>query len=393
MCRIKNIDGPFTVDDSADLRATIVADLQAVLDAVIPATREFTAPLAVALVGGFGRGEGGAVLRDGRHAPVNDYDFEIIIAPVGLFKRRALRRRLAALALELQDRLGMQIDLDTRTPAELRAAPPTIAWYEVRHGHKIVWGDERALDNLPDIHPENTDPWDGGFLLFNRSGGLLIAKKRILDDGPQPGREAEHFLIQIAKARMAWGDCVLISQGRYDASYARRIEIAREADFGEVPRAEDVRREYITALETKIRPSFAPMTHNEYAALYYAALPLHEAVMRWFERRRLGDFANWHQYARPSLHKIDTPPCRTSAARNWAKNLLAFGLPRGDGEMARYGRSLAERCASAMPLLLFGDGARDAAAAAKILRIADIPAEIDDAALARIINRCLQLWH
>ena len=393
MCRIKNIDGPFTVDDSPELRDTIVADLQAVLDAVIPAVRDFATPLAVALVGGFGRGEGGAVMRDGRHSPVNDYDFEIIIAPVSLPKRRALRRRLAALAHELEGPLRIQIDLDTRTPAELRAVPATIAWYEARRGHKTIWGDERALDDLPDIRPERIDPWDGGYLLFNRSGGLLKAKKYLLDGGPRPGHDTEQFLIQILKAKMAWGDCVLISRGLYDASYVRRIEIARTADFAGVPRAEEVRREYIAALEAKIRPSFAPMTRDEFVALYDATLPLHQEVMLWFERERLGDFADWRAYAAPSLHKIDTPPCRTSAPRNWVKNLLAFGQPLAPGEISRYGRSIAERCASAMPLLLFGDGQRDAADAAKILRIKDLPADIDDPTLSRIIARYLQLWH
>ncbi len=394
MCRIKTIDGPFTVADSEELRAGIIADLQTVLEAVIPAVRAFTTPLAVALVGGFGRGEGGAVLRDGRPKPVNDYDFEIIISPVSVLKRRRLRQRLAALALELETKLGMQVDLDTRTPAQLRTVPATTAWYEVQRGHKIIWGDDDALDALPEIRPEQIEVWDGGFLLFNRSGGLLIAKKRLLDGGPRPGRESEHFQIQITKAKQAWGDCLLIALGRYDASYARRIEIAREVDFAGVPHGEEVRQEYIAALEGKIRPVFPEMSHEEYAALYDSTLAIHEDVMRWFERKRLGEkFADWCDYSRPALHKIDVPPCRTSALRNWAKNLLGFGLPLGAGAISRYGRSVAERCASALPLLLFGDGGRDAADAARILRMKNIAAEISDAELSRIIGYYLRLWH
>ncbi len=394
MCRIKNIDGPLTVDDSEALRAAIVADLQTILNAVIPVVRTFTSPLAVALVGGFGRGEGGAVLRDGQPMPVNDYDFEIIISPISILQRRKLRRRLAVVALELEAELGMQVDLDTRTLAELRTVPATTAWYEVQCGHKTIWGDENALDAMPEIRPEQIDLWDGGFLLFNRSGGMLIARKRLLDGGPQSGRESEHFQIQIAKTKQAWGDCLLIALGKYDASYARRIEIAREVDFSEVPHGEDVQCEYIAALEGKIRPLFPELTREQYAALYDQTLVIHEDVMRWFERKRLNDgFEDWCDYSRPSLHKIDVGLCRTSPLRNWAKNLSGFGLPLGSGEIARYGRSVSERCASALPLLLFGDGNGDVAAAARILRMKNISTKITDAELSRIIDYYLRLWH
>ena len=204
--QLNQIDTPFTVDDDEAARRRILADLSAIVRRVVPGVRQTARPVAVGLVGGFGRGEGGVLTRDGMPVPVNDYDLVVVIEPASLLAKRKIRRVLHGLSRELEKELGIAVDLDLRDGNDLRRATPTIAWYEVREGHKIIWGDGRALEAVPRIDPARIEMWDGGFLLFNRTSGLLIAKKMLLDGGPKDEREQTHFQVQLSKAALARGE-------------------------------------------------------------------------------------------------------------------------------------------------------------------------------------------
>ncbi len=392
--QLNPIDTPFTVDDDEATCRRILADLSAIVRRVVPEVRQIARPVAVGLIGGFGRGEGGVLTRDGAPVPVNDYDLVVIVEPASLLSKRKIRRVLHGLSRELEKELGIAVDLDLRDENDLRRAPPTIAWYEVREGHKIIWGDGRALDAIPPIDPTRIEMWDGGFLLFNRTSGLLIAKKMLLDGGPKDEKEQTHFQVQLSKAALAWGDCVLIKERRYHLSYQRRMELAREADFSAAPHGERVRAEYLCALEMKIRPKFSEMPPADIAAMFESAVSVHEDFMRWFERARLGEvFETWRDYSEAKLVKLDMPPCRTSRLKNRIKNFLAFGLPVGPGEISRYVHPLVERLASVAPLLLFAKSAEDVAHAARILRLRDIPSDMRPETISRVTGRHISLWH
>jgi hypothetical protein len=283
--------------------------------------------------------------------------------------------------------------LDVRDAGDFARAPNTTAWYEAQSGHKIIWGHGGALAAMPKMRPEKIGAWDGGFLLFNRTGGLLIAKKMLLDGGPRDESERTYFLVQLSKAAQAWGDCVLILQGRYDASYRRRMEIAREADFTAAPHGERVRAEYASALEMKIRPRACEVPRDDLAAMFASTVEVHEDFMKWFEGKRLGAFGDWREYAAANLIKLDMPPQPSSRLKNFAKNVRLFGLPVGSGEMRRYARPLVERLASAAPLLLFERDDGDLALAARILRLKGAPALKPRENHSALLGRYLALWH
>lgn len=392
--KLNPVETAFTVKDDEASRGKIIADMKTIAQCIIPRVSDIARPVALVLVGGFGRGEGSLMFRDGKPVPVNDYDFIVVVETVSLFVKRRLRRLLRRLSVELEREIHIAVDLDLRDANDLRRTPGTVAWYEVQCGHKIIWGEKGVFDAMPRIDSGNIDLWDGGFLLFNRSSGLLMAKKRLLDGGPKDERERIHFQIQLSKAAQAWGDCLLIMEGRYDLSYLRRMELAAEVDFSSVPQGGRVRAEYFAALEMKVRPNFTEVSRGDIEAMYESTLSVHEDFMRWFERRRLGGvFETWGEYASAKLVKLDMPPQPSSRLRNLVKNLLAFGFPAGCGDVSRYSRPVIERLACVTPLLLFEKEAGDVALAAKILHIKDIPSGDSPEILSMIIARHLSLWH
>lgn len=154
------------------------------------------------LTGGFSRGEG--TVRGGR--PVNDYDLVAV-------RSRPGSSPVAREVERLGDGLGLHVDyMDVWRP-RLRYVAPKLFWFDVRHGGRVLWGDETVLDDVPPFVPGDLPADEGLRLLANRAAGLVLAR----------GRSDDVVDVQAAKALLAVAEARLVVAGRYATTVAERL--------------------------------------------------------------------------------------------------------------------------------------------------------------------------
>jgi hypothetical protein len=232
----------FTEHDTPALRARIQADLDLIAGEVARADPHLH---ALALTGGFARGEGTA--RDGR--PVNDYDL------IAIRRRPGGGARYRALAEDLTRRVGIEVDLLPIHRARLLRVQPKLFWLDARLGSRMLRGDERALDALPPLAATDLPPIEGARLLANRAAGLLLAL-------PAHGPPLDPAL-QAAKAVLAAMDAHLLARGAYAARLRERL--AMSAAHPDAPL-------FARAVEWKLRPHAPSVGWDEAAGALLRAV-------------------------------------------------------------------------------------------------------------------------
>lgn len=246
----------YTVDDTP----AVVRRVEDDLDHVEATVREGDPALrSLVLTGGFARGEGAVF--DGQ--PQNDYDF------VALRGFGRPDRPYAEMAHELEDRLGLHIDLAPVSVWRLRWVAHSIFWYETALRGRVLWGED-LLDRIPVQRPEDIDPAEGLRLLVNRAAGLLLVR--------QHGDDHAHR-IQASKGLLGAADAHLLAEGQFPPSQKERWRRIQDADFdGSDP---DVFRSLEPwlrwAYQFKVRPDRAESRDAE-TAWQVAAQAVHDAV-------------------------------------------------------------------------------------------------------------------
>lgn len=197
----------YTVRDTPPVCRRITSDLATATDRIRkadPHLRSFV------LTGGFARGEGTVV--DGQ--PQNDYDF---VAIRGLGRPREPYDDVAA---ELEDELGLHIDLAPVLVYRLPWVASSIFWYETAMRGQVLWGED-LLDRIPVREPADIDATEALRLLANRAAGLLLVRR---------GDDAHAHRIQAAKGLLAALDAHLFAQGSFEPSQTERWERYRAKD-------------------------------------------------------------------------------------------------------------------------------------------------------------------
>jgi len=309
----------------------------------------------VALTGGFGRGEGGvAPQTDGALWPANDYDLLVVLRGDALWTWWRVRARLKELEPALSRACRLRVDFACKTPAMLRRAPHTVEMLECALAHWVLWGDDRVLELIPWRDAAALPASEAVRYLFNRGAALLWSRRMMEDGRPLDEPRARFVQTAIRKAHLAWGDALLLLEGRYTPRYAARPERlasgALPAGLAFIP---DI---YADAVCFKLQPDFRRMGESQLQAELEESIQKHELVWRWAEGRRWGEDTQrpdfWpHYYARRR------PVLRESAGRPGAGEGL-FNLMVNLGRLRPY--TLAgwmehphERLARLLPLLLF----------------------------------------
>ena len=237
--------------------------------------------VALLLVGGYGRGEGGVERGLAGPRPHNNLDFLLVVRGLGARERRALGARLGELLEDLAAGAGLGLDLGVIAERALPGLARRVMGYDVRHGHRVVRG---ALPPaLRAARLERIRPADVGALATNRAA-LLVFNAVLLDAG-EPGPAARRAIVKhAAKATLGVGDALLFFRGAYHWSY--REKGRRMAARRDVPAA--FRALYAEALAFRFAPDHAAWASRDlrahHAALVEALAPIHLAV----ERLRLG---------------------------------------------------------------------------------------------------------
>jgi len=205
---------------SADPR--VECRIQDALDSIraaVAASPESAAIRAVALGGGYGRGEGGAT-PDGM--PYNDLDFFVVMN--GKNPSPEVRRLLDAVSSEWRGKLAIDIDFCcVKSMKTLCKDVDTLMIQELFAGSRIIFGDEHIFDDAP-RRPFSELPWtEAARLLLNRGAGLLFARQRASDPA-----QADFVRRNLHKAALGCGDAILVVHHDYRRTGTERLEALRK---------------------------------------------------------------------------------------------------------------------------------------------------------------------
>ena len=263
----------YTLKGSVALDARIDADLRRIAEAASPYG------LAGVLLGGYGRGEGTPFINsDGSQIPFNDYDLVVVVDQLNGTVRQTFR----TLEKQLTGELGLPVDLCPYRNSHLHRCEFSLLNYEMKSGHKVIWGDEKILDAMPD-YPHDAIPLaEGSRLLLNRGKLLLDIQQRLADPAPLTEEERVRFIKFIFKVQLAFGDCALLAANQYDLSYITKK--TRITALKESPDRDAVIEGYLRAVELKewgdyasLEPFDLPAEFEAVRALFLRFLPRYRA--------------------------------------------------------------------------------------------------------------------
>lgn len=326
---------------------------------------------AILLSGGFGRGEGGVLVRpDGRFHVINDFDLELIYRePYGAFVSKLLvqwrhRRALQCLAESLAAEFDMkQVDLSLRAAGTLDTAVPKLVDFDLRYGHRLLWGDSDPCDRMRSFASSEIPAFEGTWLLRNRGLGLVLARL-YLDRGRLHDDNVENFYIEVNKAALAMGDAQWILSGRYSVQYADRAAAFEQMDGLGFARQAELAACYRQAAEYKLRPVASQYPCVAPAELWDRMANLYRDFFVWFEGKRAGQpFSDLEAYAR------------------WVDDLP---VGKGGGGLRRWADSrlgISGACPPALTVLKY-DPARSVLCIASL-----VSSRAGDAAAARVLER------
>lgn len=211
----------FTIDGSAELEqhleSTCALVRSGVQSIIPPGQLE-----GLALAGGYGRGEGGVLRKDGQDLPYNDLEFFVFVRGSTLINDRRYKAALHALGESLSPAAGLDVEFKILSISRLRHSRVNMFYYDLIMGHRWLIGDDSLLNGCEHHRDASRIPLhEATRLLFNRCSGLLFANERLTrenfnaDDADFVGRN-------LAKAQLALGDVLLAREGRYHWSCQER---------------------------------------------------------------------------------------------------------------------------------------------------------------------------
>ena len=271
--------------------------------------------VALILGGGYGRGEGGIEVIDGKECPYNDLDFTLVVKNASDVPARALLDLTAVYAKRLK------IHVDFSRPLTVEAIqnwPAWLMWHDLLNGHIVMSGPQDILTaNAPERVKAHPPPIESLRLHLNRGAGLLWALRVARGAEPEPDRG---FVVRnYYKTMLAIGDAVLLSRGRFATPYRGRDALfdALAADDSKV-RNLNLQERYREALKFKFSP-------HEFTDADIGEAELLEEAQIWFdvlldtETERTGKtWANPQAYANDTM--VREP--EMNALRETPKNIL-----------------------------------------------------------------------
>ena len=278
---------------------------------------------ALVLIGGYGRGEGTPLIVDGQQQPFNDYDFVVVSVPMGRMRANAVQGRLRSLERTLSQEIVLPVDLQLYPANTLPHCEFSMLNYEMKYGHKVVWGDVDVLQAMPK-YPHGQIPLSEGTRLLLNRGKLLLDVRRALRSGRILNEEERlRYVKFLFKAILAFGDCALLMTGAYDLSYAVKKKSIEEIVSTDLPDAAFVVSRYRDALELK--------EWGDYSFLpEYPLEDEFETVRKYYLR-----FLQWYEASRCDIEKELSPvaekrifrsPDQPAVWKSAALNSLTFGI-------------------------------------------------------------------
>ena len=346
--------GRFTADGGAQVERDVRAIMEEVRTTVAKAVDADRFD-ALVLLGGYGRGEGGVEIRDGRERPHNNFDLLLVTRRGGPREREDIRRLVLDGLKPIAEAHGLAIDLGVVSRDALRFSAPTIMWYDVRFGHKTLLGDPGVIRSLL-RHDLSDVPHEEFLRLLVNRGTLLLINELLLSQLPE--ELCRRTIVKHAmKAIIGYGDAALHMRGRYHWSYrTRQIRMHALLDFDP-----QLRRLYLQALDFRFRTRYHAFDSCDLRAWHDEIIPILRRAHLAFERWRLHEpDLRWDDYPRATFRALGGWPCSLkSAVRRLRQAATSEACPVAAERRVRLGYRLGglrARLDAFFPLIEYGVG-------------------------------------
>lgn len=274
--------------------------------------------LALILGGGYGRGEGGVLVRAGRELPYNDLDLTMVVRS----RRRIPGGELDRIRGEYAREIGIHVDFSRPlTLRSVRRLPPWLMWHDLLNGHVVLSGPEDILTrNAPPSVREQVPAIEATRLLLNRGAGLLWALR--VERGAERTTESDFSRRNFFKCALALGDALLIVHSRFTTRYrGRDAALEGIASSSREAAGFDDLGLYREALHFKFRPDELEGSHVDESRILRLARMWGD-VLLYVESRRTGrswsdlaEYADCGELREPEQHTV------VRTLRNLVRNL------------------------------------------------------------------------
>ncbi len=271
---------------------------------------------AMVLLGGYGRGEGGVMVTDNEEHPHNNLDFLVITRSLSRKQQQALKTRLKNVLFPLTREQHIEFDFSLVDETRLRRSPSLVMWYDMRFGHKTIWGDADLVPSLKQFAVARIPAWDVLNLLVNR-GTLLLINEQLMASRPMSPEDREMIVKHAMKAIIGYGDAHLFFEGKYHWSYVEKQKRMRASAAA----PEAMRHLYDMAIEFRFQPDVAPYSTADLRAWMAELRQVLEPIHLACERKRLGrSDLTWHAYPEAAFRNALHADMRS--LRAWAKKAV-----------------------------------------------------------------------
>lgn len=250
---------------------------------------------SIILIGGYGRGEGGVIVKNNMILPHNNLDFQIIL---NTFKTSEAAKKRDAIIADVNKLISKEqmitLDFSFNTKFKIKFGVPQLVYYDMKFGHRLVYGDDNWLLNIQKYNSRNISLHDIRELLINR-GTLLILNKKILTKNELSKNKKMKMIVikHLIKAIIGYGDALLYLHGKYHWSYKRKGELM----WTIAPEYPSFARMYIYAIHFRFNPNYENLLHRDLHKLQKYVTRSVEKIHLAFERQicQKKDF-NWQTY-------------------------------------------------------------------------------------------------
>lgn len=212
----------FTAFGSIDFEEHIALVLAELKEKILAADKH-NCIKSIVLGGGYGRGEGGVLIVDGKERLYNDLDLFLFYDQANPLSLHKLSASLKEIALSMQEKHQIHFDLSKPVKlSSLSSMPITLMYYDLLKGHKVLFGNEKTLFALPNWQAKDLPLQEAIRLVMNRSVGLFLASQKM--NSNQVNQEQCDFINRnIHKANQALLDAILIAEGSYVSSFEDKL--------------------------------------------------------------------------------------------------------------------------------------------------------------------------
>lgn len=275
---------------------------------------------AILLGGGYGRGEGGVLIEDGKEYLYNDYDLFVILKNVSYLAKREYQKKIHFIHQKFTPLFKIDVDVGPlQTVNAISKAPHYMMWYELKNGHKVLWGNQSIKNYFPAYPDENMPIMEAYRLLLNRGVGLLLCKEHF---ETYTETESQEFILRnIRKAQLAMGDAFLIKKKIFHFSYQKRDEIFTKLKDDQDLTKLGIFDYYKTAYEFKERPHKPKLTKEEYHTEYLETLNTYESLYNWLFNDEFASTLNSEKYQEVLNSAFSKENSISAKIKNGCKNI------------------------------------------------------------------------